>query len=71
MLIYSTSATYYLVQIFALSELQLNKFALSEYLWTFSKIRTKWIRINGPYFWKWNNANPMKIIGQNATASKL
>ena len=27
--------------------------------------------INSQYFWKWTNANPMKIIGQDATASKL
>ena len=27
--------------------------------------------LNSQYFWKWTNANPMKIIGQDATASKL
>ena len=27
--------------------------------------------INSQYFWKWTNANPMKIFGQAATASKL
>ena len=26
---------------------------------------------NSQYFWKWTNANPMNIIGQDATASKL
>ena len=27
--------------------------------------------LNSQYFWNWTNANPMKIIGQDATASKL
>ena len=27
--------------------------------------------LNSQYFWKWTNANTMKIIGQDATASKL
>ena len=26
--------------------------------------------LNSQYFWKWTNANPMKILGQAATASK-
>ena len=26
--------------------------------------------INSQYFWKWTNANPMKIFGQAATASE-
>ena len=29
------------------------------------------VSINSQYFCKWTNANPMKIIGQDATASKL
>ena len=27
--------------------------------------------LNSQYFWKWTNANPMKIFGRAATASKL
>ena len=27
--------------------------------------------INSQYFWKWTSANPMKIFGRAATASKL
>ena len=27
--------------------------------------------LNSQYFWKWTNANPMKIFRQAATASKL
>ena len=27
--------------------------------------------LNSQYFWKWTNANPMKIFNRAATASKL
>ena len=30
-----------------------------------------WTWLNSQYFWKWTNANPMKIFSRSATASKL
>ena len=45
-------------------------FGLLEFVQFGILIKTSVI-VFGKYFWKCTNANPMKIIGQNATASKL
>ena len=47
------------------------KFVLSAWKLNNPYISSYGAYLNSQYFWKWTDANPMKIIGQDATASKL
>ena len=44
---------------------------LSDSLVEKSKLRLIALTLNSQHFWKWTNANPMKIFGQATTTSKL